>query len=47
LLCLGADGVSAVPCSANIQPLATQQVNPLRITHCKPNPLTGITPPLC
>jgi hypothetical protein len=47
LLCLGADGVTAVPCSSQGVPLATQSVNPLRITHCKPNPLTGITPPLC
>lgn len=28
-------------------PLVVQQINPLRVTHCRENPLTHITPPLC
>jgi hypothetical protein len=51
IMCLDSTGnaqpTSNGACSNQGVPLVVQQVNPLRVTHCKANPLTGITPPLC
>jgi hypothetical protein len=51
-MCLNPTTNAATPalngtCATQSVPLVVQQINPLRVTHCRANPLTGITPPLC